>query len=149
MRPRVTVIRHPMENLAKCSLTPLHGRAGFSFHSADRGFALSGDEHTLLQLDSPLLSEADAGRPLLLLDSTWHRLPRVRGCVTGSPTPRTLPPVPTAYPRVSKLYEDPQGGLASVEAVYLALRVMGLRDDSLLDGYRWSEQFLASCEAHL
>ena len=55
---------------------------------------------------------------------------------------RTLPPVATAYPRVSKIAEDPMGGLASVEALYLARLLIGQRDDSLLESYYWREPFL-------
>ena len=141
----VTIVRHPMENRAKCSLTPLEGRPGFRFHTAGDGFSLDGSGHTLLALDAPAISPADAGRPLLLLDSTWRHLPTLRACVTGEPAARSLPPVTTAYPRVSKLFQDPAAGLASVEALYLAARLLGERDDSLLDGYRWRETFLERC----
>jgi pre-rRNA-processing protein TSR3 len=56
---------------------------------------------------------------------------------------RSVPPgVRTAYPRRSKLYQDPAGGLASVEALAAALHVLGLPPDAVLDGYRWREPFL-------
>jgi pre-rRNA-processing protein TSR3 len=96
---------------------------------------------TVLALGAPELSVADAGRPLLLLDSTWRLLPQLEVCLEGEGVRRTLPPVATAYPRVSKIAEDPHGGLASVEALYLAKLLIGERDDSLLGAYYWRESF--------
>ncbi|MBC2594337.1 hypothetical protein H5P28_08685 [Ruficoccus amylovorans] len=83
-------------------------------------------------------------RPFLLLDSTWRLLPQLEACLTGNPLPRRLPDgVRTAYPRVSKLAPEPSGGLASVEALYLARRLLGDNDPSLLANYHWREEFLA------
>jgi pre-rRNA-processing protein TSR3 len=53
----------------------------------------------------------------------------------------------TAYPRTSKVFEDPAAGLASIEALYVARRLLGDDDPSLLDGYHWKEQFLSSLRA--
>ncbi|MDP0498226.1 MAG: hypothetical protein Q7Q73_18690 [Verrucomicrobiota bacterium JB024] len=91
---------------------------------------------------------AEAGsRPFLLLDSTWRLLPQLEACLSGAPLRRRLPDgVRTAYPRVSKLSEDPSGGLASVEALYLARRLMGDDDPTLLDAYYWKDAFLAGLE---
>ena len=55
--------------------------------------------------------------------------------------------VRTAYPRVSKVFDDPQQGLASIEALYLAKRLLGDDDASLLDGYHWREEFLRQFDA--
>ena len=98
--------------------------------------------YTVLALGAPEMSEADAGRPILLLDSTWRLLPQVEACLVGKGVRRTLPAVPTAYPRISKIAEDPMGGLASVEALYLAKLLIGERDDSLLASYYWRNEFL-------
>jgi pre-rRNA-processing protein TSR3 len=57
--------------------------------------------------------------------------------------PRSLHGWKTAYPRVSKLGTDPDNGLASIEALYLAYHILGRPTDGLLDHYRWAEQFLA------
>lgn len=97
---------------------------------------------TVLALGAPELSAEDAGRPLLLLDSTWRLLPQLEACLVGEGVRRTLPAVQTAYPRVSKIAEDPHGGLASVEALYLAKLLLGERDDTLLEAYYWRENFL-------
>lgn len=92
----------------------------------------------------PACFRAGTVRPFLLLDSTWRLLPQLEACLTGSPLPRRLPDgVRTAYPRVSKLAPEPSGGLASVEALYLARRLLGDDDLSLLANYHWRDDFLA------
>ena len=140
----VVVIRHPKERISKCSLRTLHDRAGFTFHKATKTFRYDATGHVLLRVGAPPISEADAGHPLLLLDSTWRWLPQLEQCIDGEPIQRSIPAgVETAYPRVSRNYEDPDGGLASVEALYVALRCMGHDDPTLLDGYHWKDAFLA------
>lgn len=140
----ITIIRHPKERRSKCSLTPLEGRTDVEFFRARPGWTFDVTGFTVLGLDAPVLSEADAGRPLLLLDSTWRLLPHLEACLVGAGVRRTLPVVATAYPRVSKIAEDPLGGLASVEALYLAKLMLGERDDALLDAYYWRQGFMES-----
>ena len=48
----------------------------------------------------------------------------------------------TAYPRVSKLTEDPAVGLATIEAIYAAYAALGRDTTGLLDQYRWRDDFL-------
>lgn len=138
----ISVIRHPKERRSKCSLTPLEGRSDFSFYRARPGWTFDVSDFTILALDAPEMSEADAGRPLLLLDSAWRLLPQVEACLVGQGVRRTLPAVATAYPRISKIAKDPHGGLASVEALYLAKLMIGQRDDDLLQSYYWAPDFL-------
>ncbi|MFP4070180.1 MAG: hypothetical protein ACOC4K_04555 [Verrucomicrobiota bacterium] len=139
---KTVIIRHPKERRSKCSLTPLEGRPDLIFHRAGPDFAFDAGGHVLLGMDGPRMTAADAGRPLILLDSTWRLLPQLEACLCGDPLRRTLPRVPTAYPRRSKIAEDPLGGLASVEALYLAELVRGNRDDTLLAAYHWRDEFL-------
>lgn len=113
-----------------------------SFYKARVGWGFDMTGFTVLALGAPVLSAQDAGRPLLLLDSTWRLLPQLEACLHGEGVRRTLPAVTTAYPRVSKVTEDPNGGLASVEALYLAKLLLGERDDSLLEGYYWRKEFI-------
>lgn len=143
-----TVIRHQKERIAKCSLRFLHDRPEMTFLRARPGFTFDATGFLLLAVDAPPLSTADAGHPLLLLDSTWRWLPQLRACVTGSPIERSIPGgITTAYPRMSKVFEDPAAGLASIEALYLARALLGDVDASLLDGYHWKDAFLTSLEA--
>lgn len=140
----IAVIRHPKERRSKCSLTPLEGRTDVRFLKARDGWEFDITGYTVLALGAPELSVEDAGRPLLLLDSTWRLLPQLEACLKGEGVRRTLPAVATAYPRVSKIDQDPNGGLASVEALYLARLMLGERDDSLLQSYYWRDSFIAN-----
>lgn len=141
---QVTVIRHPKERIAKCSLRFLHDRPDIEFATAAADFRFDATDFLVLEVGAPPLSPADAGHPLLLLDSTWRYLPRLFARIDGEPIRRGLPPgILTAYPRVSAVYDDPDGGLASVEALYVAKRLLGEDDPSLLDGYHWKDEFLA------
>ncbi|GHC05120.1 hypothetical protein [Cerasicoccus arenae] len=143
MSATVTIIRHYKERLSKCSLEPLRGRPDLVFLRARPDFRFDATGYLLLALDAPELSPADAGYPLLLLDSTWRLLPQLMEKIDGEPILRTLPMhVRTAYPRVSKIAEDPSRGLASVEALYLAKRLLGEDDPSLLEHYYWRQDFL-------
>lgn len=143
-----TVIRHHKERIAKCSLRFLHDRPEMTFLRERPGFTFDATGFLLLAVDAPPLSTADAGKPLLLLDSTWRWLPRLRACVTGAPIPRSIPAgIATAYPRTSKVFDDPAGGLASIEALFLARAMLGDRDPALLAGYHWRDDFLARCAA--
>ena len=137
----ISVIRHQKERRSKCSLTALEEREDITFYKANQGWSFDVTGFTVLALDAPELSVADAGRPLLLLDSSWRLLPQLQAHLYGCAVSRTLPAVDTAYPRVSKLTKDPFGGLASIEALYLAKLVLGERDDSLLESYYWREEF--------
>ena len=142
-----TVIRHASERLSKCSLTPLHGRAEITFLTARVDMRFDATGFILLSVDAPPISLSDAGLPLLLLDSTWRLLPKLMHRLDGAPIPRSLPVgVRTAYPRLSKAGGDPFGGLASVEALYLARKILGDDDPSLLDAYYWRDAFLAGLE---
>jgi len=140
----VTVIRHPKERLSKCSLNPIEGRENIQFHKARSGFSFDATGYILLSIDAPVLSAADACKPLLILDSTWRLLPALEECITGEPIRRSLPAdTQTSYARVSKIADDPGSGLSSIEALYLACKLLGEDDVTLLDGYRWKETFLA------
>jgi len=143
----VLIYRHYKERKSKCSLQPLVGREGFAFRTWKPDMEIHAPGHLLLEIDAPETSAADAGIPLLILDSTWRLLPKMRASVHGEVLPRSLPTgLRTAYPRISKFEEDPTRGLASIEALYAALRLMGHRDDALLDAYHWREPFLEICD---
>jgi pre-rRNA-processing protein TSR3 len=149
-RVPVTVIRHPKERISKCSLRFLHDREEFTFLRAKPDLQFDATGFLLLAVDAPPLTAADQGHPILLLDSTWRYLPQVERCVTGEPVRRSIPGgVETAYPRVSRIFDDPEQGLASVEALYVCKAILEGPDPTLLDGYHWKDQFLASLPAEL
>ncbi|MFN3241554.1 MAG: hypothetical protein ACE37K_08580 [Planctomycetota bacterium] len=139
-----TVIRHPKERISKCSLRFLHDRPEMTFLRGKPELQFDATGFLLLAVDAPPLSLDDAGHPLLLLDSTWRWLPQLEACVVGNPIRRSIPGgLRTAYPRVSKVFDDPAAGLASIEALYVARKLLGDDDPALLEGYHWQQDFLA------
>ncbi|MEC8494714.1 MAG: DUF367 domain-containing protein [Planctomycetota bacterium] len=139
----VLILRDPKESPRKCSLVPLRGTPGIEFVAYDRERPLDGAGRVLLDPAGDPITAADVGKPLLVLDSSWRRLPKLRDAVMGDPVSRRLPPLRTAYPRKSRDFEDPAEGLASVEALYAALRLLGHDGiDHLLADYRWADEFL-------
>lgn len=139
--PRTVIVRHAKENPRKCSILPLKGRPDVEIvgYPVRQMPELSG--YVRLAAEGPPLSAADASAGLLLLDGSW----RWAGAMTRDfefVPPRSLQGIRTAYPRVSKLGTDPDNGLASVEALFAAYRILGRPTDGLLDHYRWGEEFL-------
>lgn len=139
----VLIVRDPRESPKKCSLIPLRGTPGIEFVAYDGDRTVDATGRVLLDPDGELISEADRGLPLLVLDSSWRRLPKLAKTITGEPLRRRLPSLQTAYPRRSKQFEDPSEGLASVEALYGALVLLGHTGiEYLLDDYLWKDDFL-------
>jgi pre-rRNA-processing protein TSR3 len=139
--PPTVIVRHPNENPRKCSVLPLRGRPDLVFltHPVTNRPPL--ENYVRLSAEGPALGPADAGCGLLLLDGSW----RWAGAMTRDfldVPPRSLSGFRTAYPRVSKLGTDPDNGLASVEALFLAYHLLGRPTAGLLDHYRWAEEFL-------
>ncbi len=141
----ILLVRMDRESPRKCSLTPLRRRTDLSLRwvSFSPGDQVSVGRVILLHPEGSLLREADAGLPLLLVDSSWRDLPRVMRGLRGELHLRRLPAsFRTAYPRRSKTFQDPPQGLASIEALHAATALLGSRDDRLLDGYRWRGEWL-------
>ena len=136
------ILADPRESRKRCSLTPLRGRTDFEFvtYRPDRRVDASG--FILLHHEGPALGPGDAGSPLMLIDCAWRRLPSLLATVDGAPRRRSLPPVITAYPRKSSIFDDPGCGLASIEALYAAAHFLGDPWPDLLEGYHWGAEFL-------
>ncbi len=140
----VLILRDPRESTKKCSLTPLRGFPGIRFLTwkVDRRFEVGA--RVLLHADGDEITAADAGRPLFLIDCAWRRVPTLLASCEGDLVRRRLPKLTTAYPRRSMTFVDPEQGLASVEALYAALALLGRPAPELLLGYRFAEAFLAA-----
>lgn len=139
----VLILRDPRESPKKCSLTPLRGMPGIRFVSYDKDRRLATAKRILLHPDGEEIRAEDRGLPLLLVDCAWRRVPNLLATIDGELVPRRLPPLVTAYPRKSKLFEDPARGLASIEALYAALVLLGNPRPELLSDYRWAKEFLS------
>jgi pre-rRNA-processing protein TSR3 len=149
------IVQDFKENRRKCTLTPLEGRSGIEFlrlgHPARSPDGVDLPSGILLDLQGPSLKREDrtlcSTRTLILVDSTWARVPKVLArtkAASGSQLYlRSLPSCfRTAYPRASKLFEDPPTGLASVEAAFAATALLGEPRFDLLESYRWAREFL-------
>jgi pre-rRNA-processing protein TSR3 len=141
MPPSTVIIRHPKENPKKCSVLPLRGRADVVFltHPVRERPPLEG--YVRLAAEGPELSAEDRDCGLLILDASWRWAESMEREFADVP-PRSLHGYRTAYPRVSKLGTDPDNGLATIEAVFLAYHILGWPTDGLLDQYRWADEFL-------
>ena len=140
--PPTIIVVHPKEKRSKCSVEPLRSRDGFIFWKWPKRGSESLDGYVRLGIGGPELSPADADRGLLVLDATWKLAAKMEPDFADVPV-RGLPAHwKTAYPRVSKLTEDPSDGLATVEAIYAAYIAMNRDTTGLLDEYRWRDDFL-------
>ena len=88
-----------------------------------------------------MLSPHDCTQGLLVLDGTWRWAEKMESDFAEVPI-RSLPTWRTAYPRNSKLFEDPDQGLATIEAIFVAYRQLGYSTQGLLDQYYWKQEFL-------
>jgi pre-rRNA-processing protein TSR3 len=138
--PPTVIVFHPRERRAKCSVRPLRGRPDLAFcNYPHMPFQLEG--YVRLGLGGPLLGPTDAACGLLVLDGTWRHVRPMERTHAAIPI-RSLPPLVTAYPRTSKVRTDPDGGLATIEAIYAAYRLLGRDTAGLLDCYHWADEFV-------
>ncbi len=140
--PDTVIVVHPRERRTKCTILPLRGSPGLRF-ARSTSAAATGPIDGLLRLDvdGPELTPADRDRGLLLLDGTWRWVEDL-AVPFGAMETRSIRNVRTAYPRSSSTGAMPEGGLATIEALYAAYRILGRGTDGLLDHYHWADEFL-------
>jgi pre-rRNA-processing protein TSR3 len=141
MSPPTVIVVHPRERRSKCSVEPLRTRSEFVFTTFPQSVPIGLDNYVRLGIGGRMLSSDDADRGLLLLDGTWRLAARMEPFYAHIEV-RSLPLIHTAYPRKSEVYADPTEGLATIEALYAALRILGRDTAGLLDHYHWRQQFL-------
>ena len=139
--PPTIIVVHRRERRSKCSVEFLREWEEFQFLTYPQDEDPIPDNYVRLGLGGPMLSEADAGSGLLVLDATWRLVEKMEKRYAEVPI-RSIPTYHTAYPRVSKVYDDPSAGLATIEAVYAAYRHLGWETEGLLDHYQWKQEFL-------
>lgn len=144
--PPTVIWRHKKENLKKCSLRGLENRADFQFFTYPIQPLPDLDGYILLTLDAPPLGAADANRGLFLIDATWRYaavMEKQLGYDLSRFAARSIPAgYRTSYPRCQTACSNPDVGLASVEALYIAYLLMGRDPSGLLDQYYWRESFI-------
>lgn len=143
--PPTIILRHRRENLKKCTLRGLETREDMLFFTYPKDTLPDLSSYVLLTLDGPVLSEEDADKGIFLIDGTWRYASLM---FNQLPKPhlfcyRSLPShYQTAYPRRQLDCPDPERGLASIEALFMAYKALGRDLEGLLDNYHWKEAFL-------
>lgn len=137
------ILRHRRENLRKCSLSGLEQRTDLAFYTYPIDPLPSLIGYIVLKVGAPPLSVEDKGKGILLIDGTWHLVQRMAKQLPAGLEERSLPAgYRTAYPRRQTGCPNAQEGLSSIEALYIAHRVLNLSTEGLLDRYHWKEQFI-------
>ena len=139
--PRTIILRHRRENLKKCSLRGLETRSDLSFYTYPQDALPDLSNYLLLKVGAPLLTEKDSSRGILLIDGTWRLAKIMEKQLPSLLEARSLPPCKTAYPRRQTDCPDPELGLSSIEALFLAHRILKRPTDELLEHYHWREMF--------
>lgn len=144
--PPTVVLRHRRENLKKCSLRGLETRNDFTFITYPTGTLPHLKGYVMLALDGPPLSKEDSGYGLFVLDATWRYAATMAQFVAkhADIPHRSIPAgFQTAYPRRQEDCPDPNSGLASIEAIYIAYCLLGRPPTDLLNNYYWRDEFLS------
>ncbi len=147
--PPTFILRHRKENLKKCSLKGLEQRTDMGFFTYPKDVLPDLSSYLLLTLNAPFLTAGDRMYGLFLIDGTWKYAETMLGQLNKPHDfqTRSLPPdFQTAYPRRQDDCSDPLRGLASVEALYIAYRILDRNTEGLLDNYHWKDAFLKKNE---
>ena len=143
MEKKTIILRHKKENLKKCSLRGLEKRDDFIFFTYPKEITFNLDGYVLLSQDGEDLKKEDQNKGLFLIDSTWRYLEKIMKIIPIDIEKRSIPKnYKTAYPRYQTDCQDPETGLASIEALYIAFKILNKNSDNLLDNYHWREKFL-------
>jgi small subunit ribosomal protein S12 len=79
----VLILRDPRESAKKCSLTPVRGMEGVRFVAYDGARRLDAGKRVLLHTEGSEITAADRGKPLLLIDCAWRKVPQLLATVDG------------------------------------------------------------------
>lgn len=148
---RYEIIVDSGETPNKCTIAPLSDRPDFHL------FPVFG-EGKLGPLSAPILLHHEGvclsslsrhAKPVAALasiDCVWRRLPRILGRIQWANQTPVLARIPTgfktAYPRVGQPNRDPTGGLATIEAIFIAAAFFGRWDPTLLSKYYFAHRFI-------
>jgi len=145
------IIVDAKETANKCTIAPLASREDF------RLFPVFG-EGQLGPLSAPILLHHEGEclsslrsreemPALACIDSVWRRVPRLLQKIDWVDGKQPLlAKIPggfrTAYPRVGLPTQDPEGGLATIEALFIAAALLGNYDPTLLSKYFFARRFM-------
>lgn len=143
--PLTLLVRHRQENKKKCSLEPIKERSDCLFLNYPSCELPPLDHYVLLSFEGPLLSKNDYDKGLILIDGTWKKASVMeRQLFKEIPILKRSLPIEfiTAYPRRQPDCQNPDQGLASIEALYVAYLILKRDPAGLLDRYFWKNHFL-------
>lgn len=140
---KTIILRHRRENLKKCSLRGLEKHPDLRFYTYPVDTLPDLSQYLLLKVGAPPLSAEDRDLGLFLIDGTWRLAQIMEKQLPCQLEARSLPShYKTAYPRRQSDCPDPEKGLASVEALFIAHQILGKSTEHLLDHYYWTDLFL-------
>lgn len=139
---KTLILRHRRENLKKCSLRGLEKREDLSFYTYPKDPLPDLSNYILLKVGAPPLTLKDREKGILLIDGTWKLAQVMEKQLPLEIETRSLPPFKTAYPRRQTDCPNPELGLASIEALYIAHLILDFSTKNLLDSYYWKDQFI-------
>lgn len=137
------------ETANKCTIAPLAYRSDFELRYLDKDLPIGRlNSQILLHPDGELLHHINGHdlkpKSLAAIDCVWNRLPILLQRLE-KPLP-ILAKIPdgfvTAYPRRDRNGQDPQAGLATIEALFIAAALLGEWNETLLREYYFAERFL-------
>ncbi|MDZ4677949.1 MAG: hypothetical protein SGI74_10645 [Oligoflexia bacterium] len=137
------------ETANKCTIAPLYYRSDFRLIQI-KGPDVFGplNSSILLHHKGKCLTTVQKTLPqingIATIDCVWRRLDQFMGRIAGKlPELVRIPDgFETAYPRRSVNNADPTGGLATIEAIFVAAAVLGNWDTSLLAEYYFGAEFI-------
>ncbi|MBY0369516.1 hypothetical protein K2X33_02445 [bacterium] len=140
------------ETANKCTIKPLSGRPDFRlFKVWGEGPLGPFSAPLLLHHEGECLSTLREGfqevPAIAAVDCVWRRLPRLlKRMAWEQDQPAVRARIPegfiTAYPRVGQPEQDPDGGLATIEALFIAAALVGNWDVTLLSKYYFGRAFV-------
>jgi pre-rRNA-processing protein TSR3 len=146
---RYEVILDHGESPNRCTIAPLADRADFRLI-----YVRGSGERPQGPFASPILLHPDGEcltrvaqtevTGIATIDCVWKRLPPLLARLAGPvPRPVRIPAgFETAYPRRNKHGLDPDGGLATIEAIFIAAALAGHWDETLLARYYFGRRFI-------
>jgi pre-rRNA-processing protein TSR3 len=139
------------EKANKCTIVPLAHREDFRLLKVGREVLgplrspifLHPEGECLSQIDLSIFKSSPV-QGIACIDCVWRRLDGLLKRIEGPmPTRARIPDgILTAYPRHSIFDTDPSGGLATIEAIFVAACMLGHFDLSLLSEYYFGLEFL-------
>lgn len=143
------VILDAGETPNKCTIAPLGYRSDFQLLRAHGDTTFRPLRACLLlhhegECITAFSTRHRAPHGIAAIDCVWRRLNPLVQRIEGDLPPKVRIPdgFVTAYPRVSKTGKDPAGGLATIEAIFLASALLGHWDATLLSEYYFCRRFL-------